>query len=176
MIRNDLIAEASAYATPHDVVRAATLSYVEKRDVLRRWALDTYLTEVAPSDAAPSPSRLPEIIDAIIDLDDPELRRLLDRTSKCEKPVHWRHSGQRTEEPKRADAAAVGLRLRRSYEAGHHPKFRVLVNDTDDTPARSSRAGGPQRRAVTCRRAEKDSRKRQPISKGACLLTATSNF
>jgi nucleotide-binding universal stress UspA family protein len=31
-----------------------------------------------------------------------------------------------------SEGAAVGRRLRRSYEAGHHPKFLVLIDDTDD--------------------------------------------
>jgi ETC complex I subunit conserved region len=70
----------SAYAGPQDVLRDQTLSYCEKRNVLRRWALDAYLTELAPSTstATPNPSPLAEVIDALIDLDEPELRRIVD--------------------------------------------------------------------------------------------------
>src|SRR5690349_8205248 len=31
-----------------------------------------------------------------------------------------------------SEGTAIGRRLRRSYEAGHHPKFLVLVDDTED--------------------------------------------
>jgi hypothetical protein len=69
---------------PQDVLRDPTLSQFEKRDVLRRWALEAYQTELALSkgDPVPHPSRLIELIDALIDLDQPELQHILDRASK----------------------------------------------------------------------------------------------
>jgi hypothetical protein len=79
-----LLSTRLAYAAPQAVLRDSALSYSEKRDVLQRWALDAYLCELALSkgEAALNPSRLPEIIDALIDLDEPELRRILERASR----------------------------------------------------------------------------------------------
>jgi len=80
--RND--SPAIPYPAPKDVLRDSALSVAEKRDVLRRWALDAYLIESAQShgDAAPHPSRLDEAIDALIDLDEPELRGIAARAPK----------------------------------------------------------------------------------------------
>jgi hypothetical protein len=66
------------YAAPKEVLRDPALSEAEKGDVLRRWALDAYLIESASSkgNPEPRPSHLDEVIDARIDLDEPELRRL----------------------------------------------------------------------------------------------------
>jgi hypothetical protein len=68
----------SRYAAPQDVLDDVTLSNSEKRDVLRRWALNAYLVEVAAfkDDPVSIPSRLDEVIDALIDVDETELRRL----------------------------------------------------------------------------------------------------
>jgi hypothetical protein len=72
------------YAAPQDVLRDPALSEAEKREVLRRWALDSYLIELTPSggDAVPHPSRLDEVIDVLLDLDEPELRRIASRALK----------------------------------------------------------------------------------------------
>ncbi len=69
------------YATPGDVLRDPALSEFEKRNVLCRWALDAYRSEVTCSkrhDIA-RPSNLDEVIDALIDLDEPEIRRVAAR-------------------------------------------------------------------------------------------------
>jgi hypothetical protein len=61
-----------AYANPKDVLADSALSRLEKRDVLQRWALDAYLIELALSKGRPVShrSRLDEVIDALIDLDE----------------------------------------------------------------------------------------------------------
>jgi hypothetical protein len=66
------------YASPRDVLRDHSLSEAERRSVLQRWALDAFLIELAlpKGDAVPRPSRLDEVIDALIDLDEPEIRRI----------------------------------------------------------------------------------------------------
>ncbi len=48
------------------------LSPAQKRDVLRRWALDAYLIELDVFKGEPQtePSRLDEVIDALFDLDE----------------------------------------------------------------------------------------------------------
>ena len=71
---------STQYAAPQDVLRDPALSQSEKRDVLRRWALDAYLIESAQGDA--TPSHLDKLIDALIALDDTELRRFIGRSSK----------------------------------------------------------------------------------------------
>jgi hypothetical protein len=75
---------AKRYPVPRDVLCNPVLSQSEKHDVLRRWALDAYLIEsgLSKGDAVPGPSRLDEVIDALIDLDEPELRRIVDRASR----------------------------------------------------------------------------------------------
>jgi hypothetical protein len=69
---------STRYAAPQDVLRDVTLSEAKKRDVLRRWALNAYLVELAISldDPVSIPSRLDELIDALIDVDETELRQL----------------------------------------------------------------------------------------------------
>ena len=69
------------YAAPQGVLRDPALSEAEKREALWRWALDSYLAELAISrgDAALHPSRLDEVIDVLLDLDEPELRRMASR-------------------------------------------------------------------------------------------------
>ena len=78
------------YAAPKEVVRDRVLSEAEKRDVLRRWALDAYLIESASSkgDAEPRPSHLDEVIDALIDLDEPEVHRLAAARSRSPSKGH----------------------------------------------------------------------------------------
>jgi hypothetical protein len=60
------------HAEPQEVLRDPSLSLAEKRDVLRRWALDAYLIELSLSkgEAASEPSRLNEVIDAMLDLEE----------------------------------------------------------------------------------------------------------
>jgi hypothetical protein len=72
---------SARYAAPRDVLRDPALSEVEKRNVLQRWAFDAYLIELALSKGhdAPHPSRLDDVIDALIDLDEPEIRRIAAR-------------------------------------------------------------------------------------------------
>ena len=53
-------------ANPDQVVRQSKLSHEQKREILRRWALETYRT------ARTDFSRLDKLIDALIDLDEPE--------------------------------------------------------------------------------------------------------
>lgn len=67
-----LLTPASCFANPEDVLRDPKLSREMKREILRRWPLDAYLIEVAATEGVPEaePSRLQEVIDALIDLDD----------------------------------------------------------------------------------------------------------
>jgi hypothetical protein len=67
-----LLDPASCFADPEGVLRDPKLSREMKREILRRWALDAYLTEMAATEGVPKgePSRLQEVIDALIDLDD----------------------------------------------------------------------------------------------------------
>lgn len=64
---------AARYADPQDVLRDPDLGQAEKRKLLHRWALDAYLLELAYSKGRPQSeaSRLQEVIDALIDLDQP---------------------------------------------------------------------------------------------------------
>jgi hypothetical protein len=66
-----LVNPAAGFASPDDVVRDPNLTAAEKQDVLRRWALDEYLiqTGMTKRTAQSEPSRLDEIIDALIDMD-----------------------------------------------------------------------------------------------------------
>ena len=63
---------SSSYANPADVLADPALTQCEKRDVLQRCALDAYLIEPKLSRGLPvsCESRLDEVIDALIDLDD----------------------------------------------------------------------------------------------------------
>lgn len=69
------------YASPQDVLGDPTLS---ERDVLRRWALDTYLIECSLSrgESVPHPSRLDEVVDALIDLDEANRQLISTHLSK----------------------------------------------------------------------------------------------
>ncbi|SRR6266436_4144411 len=69
-----LVNPAACFASPSEVLRDPKLSMEQKREILRRWALDAYLIEVAMTEGMPQgePSRLDEVIDALIDLEDAE--------------------------------------------------------------------------------------------------------
>ena len=58
------------------------LSPAQKRDVLRRWALDAYPIELALFKGEPQsePSRLGEVIDALFDLDETQAGTSAHRT------------------------------------------------------------------------------------------------
>jgi hypothetical protein len=61
---------SSRYANPEDVLADPALSIAEKREVLRRWALDAYLIELelAKGNSVPHPSRIDEVVDALSDI------------------------------------------------------------------------------------------------------------
>jgi hypothetical protein len=63
------------YANPHDVLQDSKLSPSRKRDVLRRWALDAYQIEIEHSKgrSLAEPSKLQEVIDALLDLEEPQI-------------------------------------------------------------------------------------------------------
>ncbi len=69
-----LVNPAACFASPDEVVRDPKLSTAHKREILRRWVLDAYLIEVAMTEGMPQgePSRLDEVVDALIDLNDAE--------------------------------------------------------------------------------------------------------
>ncbi len=64
---------AAAFDEPERVVRDPQLSPEQKREVLRRWALEAYRTDRAATRAfaQPDSARLDKVIDALIDLDEP---------------------------------------------------------------------------------------------------------
>src|SRR5262245_34100673 len=66
------------YRAPRDVLSDPGLSRSEKRSVLRRWALEAFRVEsmFSRGNANPELSYLDEVIDALIDLDEPDLRGL----------------------------------------------------------------------------------------------------
>lgn len=68
---------AVRYADPQDVLRDPDLASAEKRELLHRWALDAYLLDLAYSMGEPQSekSRLQEVIDALINLDQPTSER-----------------------------------------------------------------------------------------------------
>jgi hypothetical protein len=73
---------AAYYASPQDVLVDHELSPAQKRDVLRRWALDAYLIELALFNGEPQsePSRLDEVIEALFDLDERQASTSAHRT------------------------------------------------------------------------------------------------
>jgi ETC complex I subunit conserved region len=76
---NDLATEHDApasYARPDDVVSDDGLSPAQKREILCRWALDAYKIErgLVSDRPQPRPSRLEEVIDAMLDLDEAQDR------------------------------------------------------------------------------------------------------
>ncbi|MET3840575.1 NADH dehydrogenase ubiquinone Fe-S protein 4 [Bradyrhizobium sp. OAE829] len=66
---------AESYADPKQVLLDSNLSPTQKRDILRRRALDAYQieTEHSKGNLLASPSRLQEAIDALLDLEEPQI-------------------------------------------------------------------------------------------------------
>lgn len=66
---------AESYADPKQVLLDSNLSPTRKRDILRRWALDAYQieTEHSKSNLLARPSKLQEVIEALLDLEEPEI-------------------------------------------------------------------------------------------------------
>jgi hypothetical protein len=75
---------AVTYSDPQDVLRDPTLTEEEKSNVLRRWALDAYQIEIEHSkdQLLAEPSRLQQVIDALLDLEDPHLAGALFQKGK----------------------------------------------------------------------------------------------
>jgi hypothetical protein len=69
------IAPAVSYPDPEAVLRDARLTAEGKRDLLRRWALDAYQIEIEHSKGKllSEPSRLQQVIDALLDLEEPHI-------------------------------------------------------------------------------------------------------
>ncbi len=67
-----LIVPASVFRSPEEVVHHPMLSLGRKREILRRWAWDEYLIEVAQGEGMPDgpPSRLDEVKLALLGLED----------------------------------------------------------------------------------------------------------
>jgi len=61
----------ACYANPNEILRNPKLSTQQKRELLCQWAFDAYRMEVTATGGKPpdEPSRLDEVIDALIDLD-----------------------------------------------------------------------------------------------------------
>jgi hypothetical protein len=62
----------ACYANPSEILNSPKLSRQQKRELLCKWAFDSYrVMEVTATGGIPpcSPSRLDEVIDALIDLD-----------------------------------------------------------------------------------------------------------
>jgi hypothetical protein len=60
----------ACYANPDEILKSPKLSTQQKRELLCKWAFDAYRVEVTAAGIPPcSPSRLDEVIDALIDLD-----------------------------------------------------------------------------------------------------------
>ena len=61
----------ACYANPNEILKSPKLSRRQKRELLCKWAFDAYRVEVTETGGIPpcSPSRLDEVIDALIDLD-----------------------------------------------------------------------------------------------------------
>ena len=61
----------ACYANPKEILKSPKLSRQQKRELLCKWAFDAYRVEVTETRGIPpcSPSRLDEVIDALIDLD-----------------------------------------------------------------------------------------------------------
>jgi hypothetical protein len=66
---------AASYVDPQDVLQDDRLLPERKRDILRRWALDAFQIEMEHSKGKllDEPSRLQEVIDALLDLDEPHI-------------------------------------------------------------------------------------------------------
>src|SRR5439155_25731358 len=76
---------SAGYARPEDVLCDRSLSKAEKRAVLQRGALDSYLTELTLSNAdeVPDPWRFDEVVDALLDLDEADVPLIANRASKA---------------------------------------------------------------------------------------------
>lgn len=72
---------AAAFDEPERVVRHPQLSPEQKREILRRWALELYRADCAKTRATAQAdfARLDKVIDALIDMDEPA-RALFKRT------------------------------------------------------------------------------------------------
>ncbi|NNM75186.1 NADH dehydrogenase ubiquinone Fe-S protein 4 [Enterovirga aerilata] len=70
---------AAVYAAPSEVLNDPSLSTEDKREILRRWAWDEWLLEVAADEAMAGgePSRLDEVKAALVELDRSEKTVLL---------------------------------------------------------------------------------------------------
>lgn len=66
---------AEGHADPKQVLLDSNLSPTRKRDILRRWALDAYQieTEHSKGNLLARPSHLQEVIDALLDLEEPKI-------------------------------------------------------------------------------------------------------
>jgi hypothetical protein len=66
---------AESYVDPKRVLLDSNLSPTRKRDLLRRWALDAYQieTEHSKGNLLARPSHLQEVIDALLDLEEPQI-------------------------------------------------------------------------------------------------------
>ena len=64
---------AAAFEEPERVVRHPQLSPKQKREILRRWAFEIYRIDCAKTRATAQAdfARLDQVIDALIDLDEP---------------------------------------------------------------------------------------------------------
>jgi hypothetical protein len=58
----------ACYANPNEILKSPKLSRQQKRELLCKWAFDAHRVEVTETGGIP-PSRLDEVIDALIDLD-----------------------------------------------------------------------------------------------------------
>jgi hypothetical protein len=61
----------ACYANPNEILKSPKLSRQQKRELLCKWAFDAYRVEVTEAGGIPpcSPSRLDEVIDALVELD-----------------------------------------------------------------------------------------------------------
>jgi hypothetical protein len=61
----------ACYVNPNEIWKSPKLSRRQKRELLCKWAFDAYRVEVNATGGVPpcSPSRLDEVIDALIDID-----------------------------------------------------------------------------------------------------------
>jgi hypothetical protein len=69
------LAPAASYRHPQQVLLDSNLSPTQKDDVLRRWAFDAYRIDVEHSkgNLLTRPSHLWEVIDALLDLEEPQI-------------------------------------------------------------------------------------------------------
>jgi hypothetical protein len=65
------------YASPQEVLRDAGLSLAAKRDVLHRWAVDLVRERMMKPDDEARTSLLDAVIDALLDLNEPDIARLM---------------------------------------------------------------------------------------------------